>query len=220
MKKIVYGFQNLGGAAFMYLEISFDHLNKALSNESINRLVFRDFTYSEDDDDLEKEYQELIKNPIGYMRAWYTSSISNVTFDEIKKRRAKAIIDLKTTTTKFLNSFSIADLHALVHVTNLALFVETITNRHLFFLKEIEEITGWEYHQLEKSSVINKLVYLTKDKNIYLNHISRLFTLRNKAVHYTVANSFGYEMTIELLKSIWNQISSILKYLESIEMFS
>lgn len=220
MEQIVNSFQNLSGAAFMYLEISFDYLNKALDNESMDQLVFKDLDYSLEDDDLEREIRELISNPIKYMRAWYRSSVSNVTFDEIKKRRAKAILNLNTTKPTFLNNYLITDLQALVHVSNLALFVETITNRHLFFLRETKKIKGWEYAQLEKSSVINKLIYLNKEENVHLNHVSRLFTLRNKAVHYTATNSITNRITIEILKSIWIQIITILKYFESVEQFS
>lgn len=92
----------------------------------------------------------------------------------------------------FHNGFEITDRTILLHTTLLALFVEIITNRHLFFLRETHQLSTWEYKQIEKSSVINKLIFITKNQNVQMNNISYLFTLRNKAVHYTAANSFKH----------------------------
>jgi hypothetical protein len=107
----------------------------------------------------------------------------------------------------------------MLHITHLAFFVEVLTNRHIYFLKETSSLSGIEYNHLEKSSVLNKIVYITKNEKISLNYISKLFTLRNKAVHYTPSNSQQFNVTIELLKAIWNQIVVLLKKFEEKEEF-
>ncbi len=219
MKKMIPSFNNLRGAAFMYLEDSFNNINDALENDAIQIMVYSDnFEYSKDDIDLQEEYEKSKENPIEHLRK-SRSNITNLTVLRIITRRANTIVNMRDINLKFKNKYELSDLRALSHITNLALFIEIIINRHLYFLLAINELSDFEYNQLEKSSVINKILYITKNKKIDLNFISTLFRLRNFAVHYTATNTTNFNVTIETLRGIWKQIHKILINLESKEKF-
>lgn len=219
MNKIIPSFFNLNEAAFMYLENSFKDVEKALENDVVQELVyFEKIEYSKDDYELDREYKESKKDPINFLRS-NQDNMTNLTFIEIKKRRALAILRLRKEKFKIPNNYKIYDLNVLSHITNLALFFEIIINRHLFFLQVTKEISDYQYKQIEKASVINRFLFITKGENLTLNFINRLFTLRNIAVHYTATNTSKFNVSIEELKNIWRQIKKILYLFESIEQF-
>ncbi|MEQ3664078.1 hypothetical protein [Olleya sp.] len=211
-------FRNLKGASSVYLENSFKVLNEALENESIDKTVYDNLEYSEEDLELMRIYEETKKKPIEHLRNGY-SNITNVTFIKIKERRALAIINKESLDLKFPLEHNMNDMKTLLHITNFALFFETIINRHLLFLKTTNKIDPFEYKHIEKSSVINKILFITKGQNLSLNFIAKLFTLRNFAVHYTADNANNFGVTIEILKSIWKQVRTILITLEKKEQF-
>jgi hypothetical protein len=99
------------------------------------------------------------------------------------------------------------------HITNLAFFIEALLNRHLFILLTADEIDNPTYNVLDRESVMGKLTFVFKtelrDNKVKLGQIGHLFSLRNKAVHFTAKNASNFKVTVEQLLAIWKETEGI-----------
>ena len=123
----------------------------------------------------------------------------------------------------FEQKYICENIELLGHVNNLAFFIETLTYRHLQFLLHIKEINDFIYRQMDSAGILKILLFILKDElkrgNIAINHIANLFSLRNKAVHYTPRNSESIKIQLDELVRLWTQVSVLIKFYEEKERF-
>lgn len=212
-------FSKMGDVAQMYIDKAFEDLNVALENEYKLILIDKSsLNYSDIDQEVYEQYLEAIKDPISFLRS-PKPSVTEFTYKIYAQLRAESTIISRKSSFKFAKNHLIKDYFILSHVTNLALFIEILINRHLYFLAKDKVIDKFAYNQLEKASVLNKILFVFKYDDLPLNRISRHFTLRNFAVHFTADNANNFNVSIEELIGIWGDIGQLILRLHRVEKF-
>jgi hypothetical protein len=102
------------------------------------------------------------------------------------------------------------------HIINLAVFVESVVNHHLYLLRETRRIEDHHYLSLEKAGVIPKIPFAFKDdvlsKRLAIGRLRQLVKLRNQAVHYKETSARSVGPTVEDLLGIWEEIAQLLVF--------
>jgi hypothetical protein len=101
-----------------------------------------------------------------------------------------------------------------IHVILLATLIETVINRHLFFLRETGELTPELYKSIDRAEVLPKIMYSfkkeIKSKKLHVSRIRKFISLRNKAVHFKKDGTNKISMTAEELILTWEDIGKLL----------
>ena len=99
------------------------------------------------------------------------------------------------------------------HIINLNVCLEGSLNRHLFFLRESQQLENEYYAIMDHSELMSKLLFCFKEqilaKTLHINMIKKLVLMRNKAVHYRVDSPESLQPSVEQLIGIWRQLSQI-----------
>jgi len=219
-------YSKLAEAAIFYLDESFNYINKALEAE-LCRIIFFEKIKSINPSPHDRQIVAAFKIPtdtISFLQNNFEEVLKTETLSKLTLAWNQAQIDAKNTPHIFHKSHTINSIELLGHLNNFAFFIETLTNRHLLFLKHTQKLDNFSYNQLSLSKILIRLIFICKeelDRNeIQLNEIANLFTHRNKTVHYTPDNATTLQIDIASLIRIWKQTIKFLTVLHAKEKFN
>ena len=219
-------YSKLAEAAIFYLDESFNYINKALEAE-LCRIIFYEKIKGIDPSPEDRQIVAEFKIPtdtISFLQSNFEEVLKTETIDKLSTAWNQSQIDAKTMVYKFHKPHTINSIELLGHLNNFAFFIETLTNRHLLFLKHTDKLDNFSYNQLSLSKILIRLIFICKeelDRNeIQLNEIANLFTHRNKTVHYTPDNATTLQIDIASLIRIWKQTIKFLTLLHAKEKFN
>lgn len=220
-------FETLTKAANFYLEESFKYINEIFTKD-LENLIFsellKNVKFTEEDiksiekagipeDDL--QYLMSDKRHFQFLTIESSKNLLNAC------EAAKNITSYKT---KISKTHQIKSIKILGHISNLALFLEVLTHRHLLFLKHNDTIDNFVYNQLSEGRILDIIIFICRDELrnniINLNFIKTLFNFRNKAVHHTPRNATQLKVKVDDLFQIWNQSVKLIKFYEKNEKFN
>ena len=220
-------FTKLTEAANFYLEESFKYVNEIFTKDS-EKLILVDQLKNvqlTDEDFKNIEEADIPKDAVPYLRSEKrlvhflpVETLNNIlnTHNEVNK-----VISNKKQ--KISKTHVIESIQILGHISNLALFVEVLTNRHLLFLNHKGIIDNFVYNQLSEGKILNIIIFICRDElengSIKLDSIKHLFSHRNKAVHHTPKNADELKVKVGVLFQIWNQIIKLTAIYEEKEQF-
>jgi len=99
------------------------------------------------------------------------------------------------------------------YVVNLTVCLESILNRHLYFLRESNKLSPDHFISIDRAEIMPKLLFCFKEdilqKNLHISRIKRLVSLRNKAVQYRVEEFDSLSLHIEDMIGIWHELAQI-----------
>jgi len=111
---------------------------------------------------------------------------------------------------------TVSSVELIGHVVNLAIFVECILNRQLYYMRKSGGIEEQHYVNLDRTEVISKILFVFKDevlsRKLSVSRIKHLFRLRNQAVHYKDTSTQSISITVEELLGIWQEIHHLLNF--------
>lgn len=221
-------FKKITEAANFYLEESFKYINEIFIKD-LEKLILteqlKNVKFSEEDLKFIEE-ADIPKETIPYLRS--EKRLVQFLSIEVLNKIAKAHIEIKNIASskkpKIPKKHVIKSIQILGHISNLALFVEVLTNRHLLFLNHNGIIDNFAYNQLSEGKILNIIIFICRDElkngNIKLDSIKHLFKHRNKAVHHTPKNADELKVKVEDLFQIWNQIIKLISFYEKNEKFN
>ncbi|TXD84103.1 hypothetical protein ESY86_10615 [Subsaximicrobium wynnwilliamsii] len=221
-------FLKLSDAANFYLEESFKYVNEIFTKD-LEKLVLveqlKDVQFSEEDLKLIEE-GGIPKGSITYLRSdkRLVQFLTVETLNEILNAHNEVNEIVSNKKPKIPKKHVIKSIQILGHISNLALFVEVLTNRHLLFLNHNDIIDNFVYNQLSEGKILNIIIFICRDElengSIKLDSIKHLFRHRNKAVHHTPKNADELKVKVEDLFQIWNQIIKLIAIYEDREKFN
>lgn len=218
-------YSKLADGARFFLDESFRYVNEALIDESaaliFSRLVDE---ISPTEIDMELYTVPLPEKAIDLLQAQELELLSNETIANMDLEWFKAQTLSRTQKTKFKYSHKIDSIRLLGHLNNLGFFIETLTNRHLLFLIQSNQLDRLSYSRFANARIMERLLFIFKDElnsgKFHLNEVASLFSLRNKTVHYTPENAIALKPTISDLLQIWNQCAQLIEKFEKSEKFA
>ena len=224
-KHDVLTYMKLADAAEFYLYEAFQNIITALEHELASIFFTKKLeiinAIPEDDEAFRKS--NLPNDNISLLRGDYGDVLSNQTQEMISLAMREAEIEAKEASHCFMKTHSVNSTCVLGHINNLAFFIETLTNRHLLFLKHSGVMDSFTYNQLAQGKILIRLIFVFRHEidegKIQLNEITNLFSLRNKTVHYTPDNAISLQVNLETLIKIWEQIVKLIKVFELRENF-
>lgn len=100
------------------------------------------------------------------------------------------------------------------YAVNLTVCLESILNRHLFLLRESDELSPDHFRSVDRAELMPKLLFCFKEqilsKRLHISSIKQLVSLRNKAVHYRVDDFESLSLSVENMLCIWRELGGIL----------
>lgn len=220
-------FNRLEEAAKFYLGESFKYLNEIFKKDLERLILVEQLKNVELSDEDLKDIEEagIPTNTIQYLRSdkRLEKFLSVETLNNILNRHKNVNTIISNKKQKLQKTQTIQSIEILGHISNLALFVEVLTNRHLLFLNQTNKIDDFIYNQLSEGNILNIIIFICRNElekgNIKLDSIKNLFRLRNKAVHHTPKNASEFKVKVEDLFQIWNQTIQLIKLYEDRERF-
>ncbi|MCB0495313.1 MAG: hypothetical protein KDC79_04215 [Cyclobacteriaceae bacterium] len=210
-------FSKMGEAAKYFLRSAFDaiagemiyHIASELFSKTINEI---DPT-QEDFEFMKKASEQFSDSTIKEVIDFDSDVLSPYTQNKFSEAWEQAQKEAITTKYKFSFQHEVNGIELIGHITNLAFFIESLSNRHLFILLATNEIDNPTYNVLDRESVMGKLTFSfkteLKENKVKLGKISHLFSLRNKAVHFTAKNATNFKVTVEQLLAIWKETEEV-----------
>jgi hypothetical protein len=99
-------------------------------------------------------------------------------------------------------------------VVNLTVCLESILNRHLYLLRESNELSPDLFKSVDRAELMPKLLFCFKEqilaRNLHISRIKQLVSLRNKAVHYRVDEFGSLSLNVGDMIGIWRELGGIL----------
>jgi hypothetical protein len=100
------------------------------------------------------------------------------------------------------------------HVVNLTICLESVLNRHLFFLRETGQLDPDSYRSIDRAELMPKLLFCFKNEiaaeSLPVSRLKQLVGFRNHSVHYRVDSPDSLAPGSEDLIEIWKQFGSVL----------
>jgi hypothetical protein len=100
------------------------------------------------------------------------------------------------------------------YAVNLTVCLESILNRHLFLLRESDELSSDHFRSVDRAELMPKLLFCFKEqilsKRLHVSRIKQLVSLRNKAVHYRVDEFESLSLSVGDMLCIWGELGGIL----------
>ena len=219
-------YSKLGEGIHFYLSESFHYLNESLIYEYASVIFSKDIQKIDPTDSDRKliENLSLPENPVELLQTDGIEALSDETASQMADSWEKAQEMARFGEHSFGHQHEINSIEILGHLNNFGFFIETLVNRHLLFLNQINEIDNLSYSRISTARIIDRLIYIFKGdlklNEVQINEIVNLFSLRNKTVHYTPDNAKALKPKLSELLQIWKQTKKILERLEKKERFS
>lgn len=220
-------YKRLAEAANFYFEESFKYIEEILT-EDLKKIILEEqinnLSFSEREIEIMEE-AAIPKNVIDHLRNGkkLERSLSVETLNKILNCHIKTNNTISLDKPKIPKKQIIRSIKILGHISNFALFVEVLTNRHLLFLNHTNKIDNFIYNQLSEGNILNIIIFICRNElengNIKLDSIKNLFRHRNKAVHHTPKNALEFKVKVEDLFQIWNQTIHLIQIFEDRERF-
>ncbi len=144
--------------------------------------------------------------------------LSEATTSRLAQAREDAQIAASSSGLRLAKTHAIGSVEIVGHIINLSACVESVINRHLFFLKESGKLENHHYSSLDRTEVIPKILFAFKDeilsKQLSISCLKRLFRLRNQAVHFKASSARSIKPTVEELLGIWREVARLLEFVE------
>ena len=100
------------------------------------------------------------------------------------------------------------------YAVNLTVCLESILNRHLFLLRESNELSPDHFRSVDRAELMPKLLFCFKEqilsRKLNVSRIKQLVSLRNKAVHYRVDEFGSLSLKVIDMIGIWQEFGGIL----------
>ncbi|NQV19314.1 MAG: hypothetical protein HQ534_12330 [Armatimonadetes bacterium] len=216
----------LAEGANFFLDESFHYINESLSYEFASKL------FSEKIESIEPSEEErkinansnLPEDTIGLLQAEIPDVLQGETLNLMSKAWEQAQILSKTRNHKFGMNHEINSIEMLGHLNNFGFFIETLVNRHLLYLMQSNYIDDFSYARISIAKIMERLIFIFKESlnenKVHLNEIAKLFSLRNKTVHYTPDNARALKPKVFEMIQIWKQSKKIIERFEKVENFN
>jgi hypothetical protein len=99
------------------------------------------------------------------------------------------------------------------YVVNLTVCLESVLNRHLFLLRESNELSPDHFKSVDRAELMPKLLFCFKEqilsRSLHVSRIKQLVSLRNKAVHYRVDGFRSLSLNVGDMLGIWRELGGI-----------
>ncbi|MEM7761114.1 MAG: hypothetical protein AAF298_23745 [Cyanobacteria bacterium P01_A01_bin.40] len=129
--------------------------------------------------------------------AWY-SSLKDASTSKIKISKSRQL----SSTTDIVG-----------HIVNLTICLEASLNRHLFYLRESQQLEAQYYASIDRSELMPKILFCFKEqiveKTVHIDRIKQLVSMRNRSVHYRVDSPESLQPYVEDLLGIWHQLGQL-----------
>lgn len=219
-------FAKLEEASKYFLEESFHYIHKAFEFNLAGTLMKEGLIkikLTDEDKNLASGSITSATTDLEMLRGGYESPLSVETIEKLQAVWSSALNEAEILGGAFGYDEEASSVDVLGFVSNFAFFLEALVNRHVKFLQIEGEINSIIYKNLERTSAINKLMFLFKDeinKNLIdIGSIVSLSRLRNRAVHFTHENTATISINISQLKALWVQSSKIATAFHKVEKF-
>jgi len=220
-------FEKLYKAAKFYLGESFKYVNDIFTNDSEKLILVEQLKNVQLTEEDFKNIEEagFPKDTLQYLRNGkrLEQYLSVEALNNILKAHTEANKIVSNKKPKIPKKHVITSIEILGHISNLALFVEVLTNRHLLFLNHQRKIDNFVYNQLSEGKILNIVIFICRDEiengSIKLDSVKTLFRHRNKVVHHTPKNATVLKVKVEDLFQIWNQVIKLIVLYEDKEKF-
>lgn len=218
-------YHKMAEAAGFYLHQSFSHIDHVFEYE-LASIFFSELLNEINltQKDIEIAGKLFIPNgTVDLLKSDMSDPMTTETLQKVHLAWDTAQLKASTRGYFFPTNTIVSNTSLLGHVNNLGFFIETLVNRHLIFLNMSDELNNFSYKTLERSQLLNRLIYIFKeeiDKNlIQLDKTSKLLKLRNSAVHFTPYNAEKFKVSLEELLGIWGEFAKILRQMYKREQF-
>jgi hypothetical protein len=210
------------GAQFFLIE-SFKYIDQTLKSETAS-IVYSELLDKIEPNEKDRtiiENTEFTDDTMKLLQSEIGTVLSDETIESLEVAWENALIISERYNHKFKLNHKIDSIEILGHLNNLGFFIETLTNRHLLFLSQSNTIDNFSYSRISTAKIMERLIFIFKEeiiaKEIHLNEITNLFSLRNKTVHYTPDNSIALKPSISELIQIWYQCKKTIEKFEKVE---
>ena len=208
-------FARLEEAATFFLYTAFEHAHMAAQLEVAGMLfAARIQTINPEPDwvvpslptTLPEWLHEVIHNDV--------QVISEATASKLAQAWEEAQALAPSSRQRLAKSHAIESIEIVGHIINLAACVESVINRHLFFMREAGTLESHLYTSLDRTEVIPKILFAFKaeiqSKQLSTSRLVHLFRLRNQAVHFKASSAESIKPTVEELLGIWQEMGLLL----------
>jgi len=227
MEHDIITYSKLSEASDFFLDEAFHNIHKALSFDYASLILSKKLegieTTEEDKIKIQASSSKIPNHPVKLQQMETPDVLSNETIHSMSTAWEEAQIQALNEGNQFPKTHTIEDINLLGHITNLGCFIETITNKHLLFLNQTDEIETFSYNKISQAPVMVRLIYINdkeaKENRLDLRDLAHLYRLRNKAVHYTPDNAVGLKPKISELLKIWEMCHELILYFEEKEKF-
>jgi hypothetical protein len=208
-------FYRLEEAATFFLHDAFEHAYLAAQLE-VAGLIFGERIMSIDPEPdwkvppLPTTLPDLLRSEV--------QVISDATASRLAQAWEEAQITASSSGRRLAKTHAIESIEIVGHIINLSACVESVINRHLFFLRESEKLAAHHYASLDRTETIPKILFAFKDeilsKQFSTSRLKHLFRLRNQAVHFKASSARSIRPTVEELLGIWREVAQLLELVE------
>jgi hypothetical protein len=98
-------------------------------------------------------------------------------------------------------------------VINLTVCLESTLNRHLYLLRESNQLSSDHFKSIDRAELMPKLLFCFKEqilsRSLHVSRIKQLVSLRNKAVHYRVDEFGSLSLNVGDVIGIWRELGEI-----------
>jgi hypothetical protein len=209
-------FGRLEEAATFFLYTAFDHVHMAAQLE-VAGMLFAERIQTIDPEPgwvvpslpatLPELLHEVIYNDV--------QVISEATASKLAHAWEEAQALAPSSGRRITKSHAIESIEIVGHIINLAACVESVINRHLFFMREAGTLESHLYSNLDRTEVVPKILFAFKaeiqSKQLSTSRLVHLFRLRNQAVHFKASSAESIKPTVEELLGIWQEMGPFLE---------
>lgn len=207
--------KNFGGldeASFYFMNSAFDHIKHAFIMERANIIFGEEIMKINVPNDWEvPEFPESIEEQLEFN----TQLLPEETIEDMAKcwEYAQAMAS-ESDEIRLPKGHKVNSIEIVGHIINLHAFVETQLNRHLYYLRVTNKISGEIFNSLDRTEFIPKILYMFKDevdnKELNIQQFRSLNKLRNNAVHFKKGSRESIKPTIGELILIWREVGILL----------
>jgi len=210
------GFGAAEEVAVFLLHESFEYAHRAAAHE-VAGILFGDRIMSIDPDPSWKmpEIPDTITEWLKRREEIDETVLDPITIQRMSDAWQAAQRDAWESDKQLENGHALTSITDIVgYVINLTVCLESILNRHLFLLRESNELSPDHFKSIDRAELLPKLLFCFKDeilaRRLHTSRIKQLVSLRNRAVHYRVDETGSLSLNVEDMIGIWRELGEVV----------
>lgn len=178
-------YSKLGEGINFYLNESFHYLNEALIYEYASIIFSADIDKIEPTDSDRKliENLNLPEHPVELLQTQNIEALSDETASKMADSWKMAQKMARFGQHSFGHKHEINSIEILGHLNNFGFFIETLVNRHLLFLNQLNEIDDLSYSRISTARIIDRLIEMSRLNVNFENLKSILIDIEDKSFY-------------------------------------